>query len=182
MIEPREVIHMCMAHEYVADAQQYPRREGRDIAEIEQNGTALKFEVDTDTGVTPNAIEELCVKDRLHLCSLPTRWLTTQLPPRAGGFHNTRVLSAMREVPREKFVNAAAFASRACRHALGAEPRARLSKICIGQTPAASSQASLPVIGRKTQLVGARLSTETGERAALSSCATLRWSKTRSGY
>jgi hypothetical protein len=59
-----------MADEYVADAQQYSCRERRDVAEVEQNGTALEFEVYTDTGVTPNAIQELCVKDRLHLCSL----------------------------------------------------------------------------------------------------------------
>ena len=66
VIETGEVIHVGVRDEYVADAQQLARRQSGDIANIEQDRAAFKFQVDIDARVAERTIDELCVEHGPH--------------------------------------------------------------------------------------------------------------------
>jgi hypothetical protein len=67
MVEADEVIHMPVADEYVSDAQEFPGRKHRNVAEIEQQSPALKNEIDVEAGIPEGSVDELRVEVSGHI-------------------------------------------------------------------------------------------------------------------
>src|SRR5208283_41682 len=59
VIESREMIHVSVRYEYVADAQQLARRQDPDVADVEEDRAAFEFEVDIDPGIAEAPVDEL---------------------------------------------------------------------------------------------------------------------------
>jgi len=57
---------MRVAHEDVAHAKEHTRGKRGHIADIEEDRATLEPQIDPETRIAPHAIDELCLKNRLH--------------------------------------------------------------------------------------------------------------------
>jgi hypothetical protein len=73
VIESGEVIHVSMAHENVADAEQLPRRKRCDIADVEENRAPLEFQVDPQPRIAPYTVHQMCVETGFHCPAMPRK-------------------------------------------------------------------------------------------------------------
>ena len=65
-VESGEMIHVGVADEDVAEAQQLARAQIRNIAEIEQHGAFLEHELAVDAGIAERVVDKLPLHDRPH--------------------------------------------------------------------------------------------------------------------
>jgi hypothetical protein len=72
VIEAREVIHVRMGDERMRHAQQHPRRQAVDLAEVEQQGVVLVAHVDHEAGLVAGRIDEVGIERGSH--GAPEAW------------------------------------------------------------------------------------------------------------
>ena len=70
-VEPREVVHVGVGDERVAHLQELPRREGREIAEVEEQSPAVEEKVDVKPRIPERVVDQPGVEEGLHHCRLP---------------------------------------------------------------------------------------------------------------
>jgi hypothetical protein len=63
MIEPREMVHVGVTHEHVADPKQHAGGKRADVTYVEKNGATLELEVDAQARVTPYTVDQPGVED-----------------------------------------------------------------------------------------------------------------------
>ena len=70
MIETGEVIHVRMRDEYVRYAHQLARRQGADVAEVEQQRARFVAKIDEQTGIAERVVGETRFKQAAHGTSM----------------------------------------------------------------------------------------------------------------
>jgi hypothetical protein len=65
-VEPREVVHVGVGDEGVGDLEELPRREGREVAQIEEQRPPLEEEVDVEPRIAKRVVDEPGVEERFH--------------------------------------------------------------------------------------------------------------------
>jgi hypothetical protein len=66
LIEAREMIHVPVADEDIAYAKELTRRQRREVAEVEEQGTVLEDEIDVEARIIEWIINEMRVKVPWH--------------------------------------------------------------------------------------------------------------------
>ena len=66
MVEPCKMIHMPVADERVADAQELARGQRAQVAEVEEQGPTLEHEVDVDAGIAERRVDEMRIEAARH--------------------------------------------------------------------------------------------------------------------
>jgi hypothetical protein len=73
-IESDEMIDMRMRYEYVFEPQDLARRQGRNIAQVEQNRTLFEQRLNVQHRISESPIEQARMQQRTHLPVLALRY------------------------------------------------------------------------------------------------------------
>jgi hypothetical protein len=66
-VEAGEVVHVGVRDERVAHLQELPRREGREVAEVEEQRPAIEEEVDVEPRIPERVVDQPGVEEGLHV-------------------------------------------------------------------------------------------------------------------
>lgn len=70
-VKTDEVIHVGMADEYMADAQQFARGPCPDVAEVEEQGALFELAVYEQRDIAGRAVDQLRTENGMHAVSRP---------------------------------------------------------------------------------------------------------------